>query len=497
MEIEEAKRRARSGPLLLLARRAFALILTFVSTVTVSRLVSPAAYGLANMALVILAFAQVFRDFGLTNAVLRKGIISPEEMSFIFWFNAAATTALALFIAAISPMAASFYHEPVVTWVILVSLIGFVVGGLSGQHRALMGRDLRFGAIALIDSAGLAAGFLSTLTLAFFYHNVWSIVIGTVVQSVFSSGLNVWISGWRPGPPKKIDDLGSLLKFGANSSVFSLSVFMSNNAASVLIGHFIGASSLGQYNRADALKSLPLTNLVQPITQATMPLLTRLRSEPPEYRLAYVGLVRKLCTVLFPISIMLVFAAGPLVRALLGNRWDAAGQVLAVLSPTLIAVAVAGAASDLFITQDRADELRTVGLIETVARVGAILVGVRFGLIATAFAFTASTTFAVALRMIVAGRKGPVTIGDQLGATLPSIPMAVGSGVGCFMMTSLADHLALAAAPASALLLTGGIAGGMVIGVLIPASRAAMLEIIEIFGLDRVLRRKVGRTARV
>ena len=164
-----------------MARRAFALGLTFVSTVTIARLVAPAEYGLANMALVVLGFAQIFRDFGLTNAVLRKGIISEEEMSFIFWFNAATTVVLALIIAASAPLAAQFYNQPIVSSVILVTLIGFTMTGLSGQHRALLGRNLEFGAIALIDSAGLAIGFIVTLILAVIYYNLWSIVIGMFV----------------------------------------------------------------------------------------------------------------------------------------------------------------------------------------------------------------------------------------------------------------------------------------------------------------------------
>jgi PST family polysaccharide transporter len=488
LDKEEAKRRARSGPLLLLARRAFSLIVTFVSTITIARLISPAEYGLANMALVILGFAQIFRDFGLTNAVLRKGVISLEEMSFIFWFNAGTTIGLALIIAAIAPLAAQFYHQPIVTSIILVSLIGFVLGGLSSQHNALMGRDLRFGTIALIDSASLLVGFLTTLTLAALYHNVWSIVFGMVAQSLLGSGLSVWLSGWRPGRLKKIEDLRSLLKFGGNSSVFSISVFLSQNSAPILIGHFLGAGLLGQYTRADALCKLPITNLIQPITQATMPVLTRLRPYPDEYRLAYISLVQKLCTVLFPLSIILVFSAAPLVRALLGDRWETAGYALAALAPTLVATAVASAAGDLFITQDRADELRTIGLIETVLRVGAVIIGVQFGIVATALAYTLSTMLAVSIRLVVAGRKGPVSLSDQLGATLPGIPIAVGSAIGCAAADVFVHFYVLSAFRNALVLLTTGCIGGLVAALCVPVSKSALLDVLEIFQFSRVIR---------
>ena len=112
-------------------RRGFAIAVAFVSTITIARLVAPSAYGLANMSVVIFAFAAIFRDFGLTNAILRKGHISQSELSLIFWFNAAMTALLTVIVALASPFVARFYHEPIVQWVILVSLIGFLVSGMT------------------------------------------------------------------------------------------------------------------------------------------------------------------------------------------------------------------------------------------------------------------------------------------------------------------------------------------------------------------------------
>src|SRR4051794_83545 len=95
-DLDEARRRARKGPQKLVIGRVVLLAVTFLSTVTVARLVGPREFGLATMSLVILTFAQTFRDFGVTNAVLRKGHVTRAELTLIFWFNVAATTLIAL-----------------------------------------------------------------------------------------------------------------------------------------------------------------------------------------------------------------------------------------------------------------------------------------------------------------------------------------------------------------------------------------------------------------
>jgi PST family polysaccharide transporter len=483
--IDEARRRSRKGPLLLLMRRALMLLITLLSTVTVARLVAPREYGLANMATVILAFGQVFRDFGMTNAVMRKEQIDRDELSFIFWFNVAATLLISAIIVVSAPAISDFYNEPAVLWVIEFSVIGFVASGVALQHVALLNREFRFGVVAAVDIFALLIGFITTLTLAFIRHDVWAIVTGTVVQSVVGSGLFLFISKWRPDRPKRPENLGDLLKFGANTSIFSISVFLSGNVSVVAIGHYLGSALLGQFNRAQTLFALPSTNLVQPISQATIPLLRRLRSQPEEYRATYVGLVRNLCAILTPAAVILAFGGPSIAIWLLGPKWVIAGKILAALAPALAGVGLGYAIADLFITQDRSAEMRTLGLFEMVIRVGAVLFGVQFGVIGVAIAFSTATLAVVLLRLVVAGRRGPVTAADQLRAVIPSIPLFLGALVGCVAVMLLTRDKALSATILSLIYIAAGSAGTVAVGSCFAGSRQSLLDLARVFGVAR------------
>jgi PST family polysaccharide transporter len=492
LDQEEAKRRAKAAPLLLLLRRGFAVGIGFISTITIAHLVGPRAYGLANMSTLVLALAQMFRDFGLTTALLRKGQISNEERSFLFWFNAGMTTVLALLIAALAPAAAVFYKEPVVATILLVSMVGFWIAGISLQHRSLMTRQMRFGEIAMIDAAALAANFVVSLGLALWTHDVWAIVFGSLAQSLTTSFLYFWRARWIPGRPAKTAGMMDLFKFGANTSVFSLSTFLANNIGPVLIGHAMGPSLLGQYNRAQSLYQLPTFNLIQPITQATMPLLTHLRSDPDSYRQAYLELIRKLTTFLIPLAVLLTFASKPLTMVLLGARWADAGVVLGILAPTLAALGLGVSVSDLFVTQDRSGELRTLGLVEMTLRIGACAIGVFFGLIGVSIAYTVSTIIVCVLRVIIAGRTGPVSAKDQFRQILPSLPLAVGSIVGCAAATLALMHFH--PTPLVSLVAIFGAGGviGLGCGIAAPASRRAIFEVFSTFGIKKSLFKRLG-----
>jgi PST family polysaccharide transporter len=493
VEIEEAKRRAKSGPALLLLRRIFAVLITFLSTITIARLVTPREFGLATMSAVLLSLGEMFRDFGLTNAVLRKGSISDEEMTLIFWCNCVLTMTVAALLAIASPFVADFYHEPVVKSVLLVSLIGFVSGGMALQHRALINRELRFGTTATIDAASLLVGFLVSLALAIAWRNVWAIVLGTLAQALCAAGLSVWLSRWKPGRPRRSKEFGSLLRFGANTSIYSVSTFFSQNAASILIGHFLGSAALGQYNRAQALFQMPTANFIQPLTQAAMPLLTRLRAHEDEYRTAYLSLVRKMCSVLIPFSIVLAFSAGPLVQALLGPNWYEAGLVLSALAPALIGTGFGISTGDLFVTQDRSPELRTLGLYDVGLRVGCVAFGSLFGLVGTALGFSLSTNAAVLLRIYISGRKGPVSAIDQLRAGAPGVPMAIGAIIACMGTEALFSYVPLGDLTKALTFFSTGAVGALTVGMTVRTSRTTIIELAETFGLLRIFQ-MISRT---
>lgn len=495
LHIKEAHQRARSGTGILIARRAVGLLITLASTVWIARLLSPRDYGLANMALVTLTFSQLFRDFGLTTAMLRKGHISFAEMSLIFWMNVGLTSAIAILILLASPLIATFFGQPIVASLIQIALIGFVCEGFALQHRALINRELRFKTLALIEIAAIVLGFFVMLGLAIAWRNVWAIVLGTVTQSVVAGVLFFRFSRWTPGKPARNAELGSLLKFGANTSLFSLCAIISNNIASVLIGRVLGASYLGQYNRAQTIYTLPVINLVSPIAQATMPLLTRLRSDYRAYRVAYLKLIRRLCAFLMPTSVILMFASPFLVVMLLGPAWQQAGVILAILAPALFAVGLGYATGDLFVTQDRADELRTLGFVELAIRVPSIGAGVWFGVEAAAAAFSASTIAAVALRTHTAGRGGPVTFIDQLRALAATIPLALGAAAGCTIVLLLRLRTPLSGDVSAVTMISLGYILALVVGLQWRSSRKALTDVAGVFGLPTILARVRRRRA--
>jgi polysaccharide transporter, PST family len=476
--IDDIRRRARSGPMLLLFRRGLAMIVTFASTITIARLLTPRDYGLAAMSIVILSFMQMFRDFGLTNALMRSGNVNEDEVSFLFWFNAAATIVMAAALALASPAIAAFYHEPIVQKIVLISSVGFIIEGLSLQHSALLKRNLRFSSVAAAESLGLTIAFVVGLSCAIAWRNVWAIVAMNMTQSIVISAYTIWKARWLPTRPRKPEAFRDLLQFGMNSSVFSFLNFLSRNSPTFIIGHIMGSSPLGLFNRAFSLFMLPMNNLLQPLTQATLPVMARLRGAPDAYAKTYLGLVRALCGMMAPAGAILIIGSTPLMTALLGPKWTQAGPLLSALSAQLIIYGLIWPTSDLLISQNRSAELRVSGLYDFALRVAGAAIGAMFGLMGVAVGLTIGLYLTAPLRVWQSGRRGPVSIRDQWVAFSTCLPTTIGAMAGGYASKLLAERLAYGEGGVALASFIGGGIVSLSAGLAVPRAREALFELL-------------------
>ncbi len=311
---------------------------------------------------------------------------------------------------------------------ILLSLAGFFLTGATLQHRALLSRDLRFTELAIIDSAAISLQFALTMVLAISGYGVWAIVIGTVSNALVNSVLCLALARWKPGPPRMIDEAKAVFAFGANTSIYSLSSFVSTHIMAILIGRNASVFDLGQYNRANAILALPLNNLVEPLAQVALPVLARLRPYPDAYRKAYLQFLTRLNLVVVPASVFLLGAARPLVSAALGQNWREAGELLMLLAPVVGALGYGYAVSDLFITQNRSRELRMVGLARSgPAGIGGLSSAFSSACMSRRCPMRRATVLAVGIRVFVAGRSGPGDRPrDHLATAIPALPVCAG-----------------------------------------------------------------------
>lgn len=454
----------------------------FGTVMILSRLLPPQAFGLLAMIAALTEILEQIKDFGLSAATIQKSDITHEQVTALFWINCllGAAVAAALFTAA--PLIALFYGQPELVEITRWLALAFVVSGATTQHWALLRRQMRFNTTAAIDVGCELLAMAAAVAAALAGAGFWALVAQRLVYCV-AVLLATWItSGWWPGRPRRCPGMKPLLVFGGSVTGSGIIGAVGRSVDQVLIGWYWGALPLGLYERAYKVLMSPVNTVTTPIYSVGLPALSRLQDDPARYRRAYLSLSEKLAMVTAPAAALAVVAADWVVVLLLGPQWHASAPIVAWLAAAAALMPVAVTTGLLFVTQDRAVELFKVGMLNSAVTIASILIGLPFGPIGVAASFATGTLFVrVPLSFWLAGRKGPVTVGDLFGSVAPSAIAGCAVFAGVFAFRHLA--LVQTASPIVALMLCAcaALAIAAICFGCIPRSRRAVLSIGPLF----------------
>jgi len=470
----DLKGRTISSGFITTAAQGVQFILTLGSTMVLARLLAPTDFGILAMVTAIMGFLKMFTDAGLSTATIQRTEVTNAQVSNLFWINASLSGLSSLIMAACAPAVAWFYHEPRLVGATLVLSISFLLTGLAVQHMALLNRQMRFKAIALIQVGSQVAGVVVGIGMAWLRFGYWSLV-GSQVAMPLAALLFTWsASRWRPQLPTRRTGMRPMLAFGANltaaSFVFSLAAGMDN----LLIGRVYGAGPVGLYSRAGALLRRPFEQFISPVSMVLVPVLSRLQDQLERYRRTFLGVYEAVVMIGSLFMGLCLALAHPLTLVLLGERWEKAAVIFAgftIAAPFYPPVTMCGW---LLESQGRGGDFLRMSLIISGVSICSFIAGLPFGPVGVAFAWS-GTCILISLPIIyhIVGRSGSISTADLWRGLLRQLPVwGVVCGATFLTKTMVTDR-----SPLIQLLVcapVGLLAGAAFIGLYAPSRRTAL-----------------------
>ncbi len=414
--VSDLKGRSVRGGVASLFAQTGKLVLQVGATAILARLLSPRDYGIFGMAAVVTGFLGLFHDMGLSVATIQREEITHREVTALFWLNAAVGLAIALAALALAPAVAWFFDEPRLGPVVAALAIAFVLGGAAVQHQALLRRQMRFGRIALLETAAMLLGTAAGVWAAAAGLRYWSLVVMQLVTSLATLLLSLLLCGWLPGRPRRGAHVRELLRFGAHLMGFNAVNYLGKSVDPALLGWRWGPVPVGTYGNARKLMQLPITQVSAPVGQVALPALARITDDPARYRAAYLRLVEKLLIVSMPGIAYLIAVSDWLVALLLGPQWTECAALFAILGIGALLEPVCSSVGWLLLSQGRTREMLAMGVCDAALRFGFVALALPWGARGVAVAVVLRLAVACPLSLAVAGRRGPVRARDMVRA---------------------------------------------------------------------------------
>jgi O-antigen/teichoic acid export membrane protein len=301
-----------------------------VYTVTISRLLDPAAFGLMALAQLVWLFAHVFARMGLASALVQKPELSRDDVRAASTAGVAVGVACLAVVWVLAPLFSGVFRAPALTPVLRTLGVSFLFEGLAMVGIGLLRRQLRFRVLSTITVATYVLGYLVVaIGLALLGAGVWSLVIGALVSS---GSQTVWQYALLRHPVRPVlrwKPYQEVCGYGIRLSGAYLLDYVGSSLDTFTVGRVASTAVVGQYSRGYYLAFQPFHSyLAQALTLVLFPHLSRIQQDKARLRRAYLSVLMLAGVLAFPVCAGIAVAAPELVRVMLGPQWGLAATIV-------------------------------------------------------------------------------------------------------------------------------------------------------------------------
>jgi O-antigen/teichoic acid export membrane protein len=331
---KNSKNLAVKGSILELSAYGIGQIIRFSSSLILTRLLFPEAFGLSLLVLTLVTGLVLLSDVGIDQSVVQSK--RGDESTFL---NTAWTMHVGrgIILWAIATLLAwplsILYNEPQLLYLLPAGAFGVVVNGFTSTSLIRLRRELAIVPLTIIEIVSQIVGFIATVSWAYFYPSVWALVVGgfagTLLRVIISHFLKTdhrHRLQWDPSAKNEIVNFGKWI-FGSSALAY-----VTQHTDRLMLAKFMGSATLGVYSIALLLSEV-VGNAVMRITHGILyPLFSRIQRDEPEKLKTIYYKSRLAFDALGLISIGgLLMLAQPVVDILYDDRYAEAGWMLQAL----------------------------------------------------------------------------------------------------------------------------------------------------------------------
>jgi O-antigen/teichoic acid export membrane protein len=393
--------------------------LRLLTSILLTRLLAPDAFGLIAIAMTFITAINMVSDLGLRQIIVTSKhsgsplfldtVWSLQIIRGLLIFIVASVGAIALFFSSpwLSHSNGGIYSDPVLPIVFVALGVSAIILGFESTGTSVAVRDTKLKTMVLVDVSTQIISAVITLVFAYFYRSVWPLVIGNLVgatarvllsRKLFTDHVNSF----------RLDKPYALEIFSFAKLIFASSAmgFLINNADKLAFSLVMSATKFGTVAIAISLLGVLLDTINRLVDNVVFPKLKQAAQENNLLHLAKTFYQFRFwleSAILFLVS-FLWFASDSIVHLLFDSRYQSAAQYLRVLSFTQFWL-IASCCSSLGLVVGNTHLLATVTWIRLVLTIVFPFIGFSyFGEIGIAWALVFAQIPAVLYAVISARR---------------------------------------------------------------------------------------------
>jgi len=352
-----------------------------LSSLVLTRLLFPEAFGLMALVQVVLTGLQLFSDIGLREAVIQdKRGGDPDFLNTAWVINIGRGFLLWFVTLLLAAPIAEFYDAPQLAELLPIAGLTAVFQGFGSTRILVADRELAIGRLTLLAIGTQIFGVLVMIALAWYTESVWSLVIGWLATTLSAAILShLVLPGERVRLAFDLSIAQRIIGFGKYIFLATIAGFIVAQADRAVLGKFVPLEDLAIYNIGLMLATVPLL-LAQALSiRIIFPLYSRTPPSESAKARHNINRARRLLTggLLTGSAVLALFGIG-LIEILYDPRYEAAGPIVVLISLSMIPTIVTYSYHRLATAAGHSGRFATVTVSIALLQLGALMVGIQF-----------------------------------------------------------------------------------------------------------------------
>jgi polysaccharide transporter, PST family len=262
----------------------------------------------------------------------------------------------------------------------------------------------------------------------------WALVAKWVILPLAIT-VGAWIMcGWRPGLPGRGAGVKPMLKYAFHTYGNFIMSYLRRNIDKILIGRFFGIQPLGYYDRAYHLSSILPTQIIGPLYSVAVSTFSRLSDDPEKYIQTYLKVLSILAFVGMPMSAVLTLISHDVVYLLLGPKWNSVVPMFFAFSLSIGVAIIYVTHGWLHLSLGTPDRWFRWSIVEFIVTAFCFILGLPYGALGIAVAFSASFYILIGPALWYAGRSVHLKVSSVVLTIWRYFFSALAAGLMCWYL---------------------------------------------------------------
>jgi O-antigen/teichoic acid export membrane protein len=411
--LNDIDKKIAQGAIWMVAFKLIDRCLGLVSTVVLARLLMPADFGLVAIAMVLISALQLLIAFSFDVPLIQNPNAGREHFDTAWTFNVMFSLLAAAIMGLLAHPAALFYSDARLEAVIYVLALGFAIQGFSNIGPVIFRRDMRFDREFKFLMAKRLTMLGVTIPLALWLRNYWALALSQLVGTLVSVALSFIVSEYRPR--FCLQARAELFHSSKWLVINNVLQFLNGNVVQFFIGRLAGPQSLGYYNIAYEISTLPTTELVAPINRAAFPGYSRVAHDTAQLRSSFLNTIAMIAIFALPAGAGIVMVADLLVPVALGWKWLPVVALMQILAVHGVIQALQTNIVYIYLATGRLKVISATLTLQFAVLLACMLTGLHYlGTVGAAWASLAATVLMIPVNQTLVARALQLSSADFL-----------------------------------------------------------------------------------